>query len=420
MKQSISPRTRAIAYLFFLIYFASYTMRINFAVMIVSICEEMSVEKTSLALVLTALTIAYGIGQVLSGKLGEYFSPNIVLSSGLFLAIASNLAMFFCRSIPSMTVIWAVNGLSHACLWPPIITLMSSGLDGAEYNYTAVRVSWGSSVATIMLYSVCPLLLKVMSWRQVLLLCAGVGAAVLASWLIFAPRLFGDALHRTRNAVAARAESHPIPRYAIAPILLIMVGIVLHGMLRDGVTNWMPSFLLESFGLSESNAIFAAVVPAIFSMFCFSAFNLLHRRLFRNEVSCAAVIYVLSTAACAVLYFSTRFGGSVVLSMLMMAVVIGCTHGVNLMFISIAPKRFAAFGTVSTFSGLLNACTYLGAAISNYGVAALADGFGWGVTTLSWGITAALGILVSLAAAGAWSRFKRDGDAIVAARKGKE
>ena len=59
MKSKPSPRTKKIAYFLALVYFTSYCMRINLAVMLVKICSEMQVEKSALAIVITGLTIAY-------------------------------------------------------------------------------------------------------------------------------------------------------------------------------------------------------------------------------------------------------------------------------------------------------------------------------------------------------------------------
>ena len=67
----IRKRAKQICWLLTLIYFASYVTRINFAVMMVKICSEMQVEKTALAGIVTALTVAYGTGQIISGYIGH-------------------------------------------------------------------------------------------------------------------------------------------------------------------------------------------------------------------------------------------------------------------------------------------------------------------------------------------------------------
>jgi OPA family glycerol-3-phosphate transporter-like MFS transporter len=91
--------------------------------------------------------------------------------------------------------------------------------------------------------------------------------------------------------------------------------------------------------------------------------------------------------------------------MLLMAVIVAAMHGINLMLITVVPKRFAKSGKVATYSGILNACTYVGAAISSYGFAALAESFGWSFTILTWVIIAALGAVVCFLTVPLWRRF---------------
>lgn len=410
MKQSISKKAKQISWIFALLYFTSYVMRINFAVMLVRIISDMSTTKSALSIVITALTVAYGTGQIISGILGDKLRPSHLLSAGLGVASVCNVAMFFCTSIPAMTAVWAVNGMAHALLWPPIVRLMSMHLSDVEYGYAAVRVSWGSSVATILLYLVCPLLLHAISWRTVMLLCAIFGTCVTVFWLLINKKLLGDGTEPVpaKKTGAPKQRGVPVPRYVYLPIALIMVGIVLQGMLRDGVTNWMPSYLLETFSLPEEDAIISTVILALFSMLSFFVFDLLHRKLFCNEVFCAAMIFVLATVAALILYPINLLLSSPIPSMLLMAIIVGAMHGINLMLITVVPKRFVKSGKVSTYSGVLNACTYVGAAISSYGFAALAESFGWGVTILSWIVIAALGAIVCFATSPLWKKFRRE------------
>ena len=413
MENTIRPRARAIAWACTLVYFASYLMRINFAVMMVKICSDLQVEKTDLAIIVTALTITYGAGQIISGMMGDKIKPQLLLTLGLALAATCNISMFFCPNIPSMVIVWAVNGFAHSMLWPPIVRLMSIYLTDNEYGYSAVRVSWGSSFATIFLYLVCPLLLYVLHWRVIMLLCAAMGLAIMAFWILVHPRLFTEPVINSRNSASKSGDApvarKPLPSFVYLPIVLIMLGIVLQGILRDGVTNWMPSYMLETFHLPEEMAIISTVILAVFSVISFATFDFIHRKLFQNEVFCAAMIFVLAVVCAGVLYLvNTALSASVAVSMLLMATIVACMHGINLMLITVVPKRFVKSGKVSTYSGLLNACTYVGAALSTYGFAALADSFGWDFTILSWVIVSAFGLAVCLAATTLWKKFRRE------------
>ena len=90
---------------------------------------------------------------------------------------------------------------------------------------------------------------------------------------------------------------------------------------------------------------------------------------------------------------------------LMMTLITGCMHGVNLMLISRVPGRFTGFGKVSTVSGVLNAATYIGSSLSTYGFGAVADRAGWLTVILLWAAVGLLGAVLMLAARRKWDRF---------------
>lgn len=407
MANKIGNRVRAMCWLLTLVYFGSYIMRINFAVMIVKVCSDMQLEKSALAIVLTGLTVAYGAGQIINGFIGDKITPRAMISIGLALAAACNMAMYFSHSVIPMTVIWTVNGFAHSMLWPPIVRTMTANFEGEEYSYAIVRVSWGSSIATILLYLACPLLLGYMSWRGIIAACSVIGISILALWIPLSKKLFQNSLSREK-VTSASPERSPIPRYAFIPVMLIMLGIIFQGMLRDGVTNWVPSLLKESFGIAEENAIFVTVIPAIFSMIILYAFDILHRKLLKNEVFCATVIFGAAVIFGAVMYLFDIIAPSALLSTLLVTLLIACMHGINLMLISIVPKRFAKSGKVATVSGLLNSCTYIGASIATPLFAAVAESRGWSACVLSWTLISALGLTVCLCAFPIWRKFRRE------------
>ena len=189
----IRPKVRAIAWVCTLVYFGSYMTRQNFGVMLLYIIGNFSdasgISSTDmsvkLSVILTAMTISYGVGQVVCGFIGDKIKPQYMLTGGLALASVANVLMAIpavsnYENILIMTVLWAVNGVAHSMLWPPIVRIMSMYLTDDEYGYSAVRVSWGSQFATILLYLGCPMLVSwaELSWRAVMLICAVIGAAI--------------------------------------------------------------------------------------------------------------------------------------------------------------------------------------------------------------------------------------------------
>lgn len=419
---SISGKAKAIAWLCTLVYFGSYMTRQNFNVMLLYVIGDFSKAtglladdlKVQLAVVLTGMTVAYGVGQVVCGFLGDKIKPQYMLTGGLALASLTNIIMAIpgvatADNIALMTVIWSVNGVAHSMLWPPIVRIMSMYLTDDEYGYSAVRVSWGSQFATILLYLGCPVLVTFagLSWRWVIIICAFLGVAINVVWNIFYPRLLRNPLKEAPKKEKGKKSGVPLPAFVIIPLVCIFFGIIFQGIMRDGVTNWTPTLLDETFNLGDAVSTVSAVVLAIFSIVSFSAYDLVHRKLFKNEVFCAAMIFGFSAVMSSLVLLMFLFNvNSAILSILLMGIIVANMHGINLMLITVVPKRFIKSGKVSLFSGVLNACTYIGAAIGNTVFAYLSTlGFGWTPVVISWIAVSILGLGVCLIAVPLWKRF---------------
>ena len=83
---------------------------------------------------------------------------------------------------------------------------------------------------------------------------------------------------------------------------------------------------------------------------------------------------------------------------------VGCMHGVNLMLVIMLPAYFEKQGNVSTVSGILNACTYVGSAVSTVGIAVLVEDRGWGTAVWLWFAVALTGTAILCACIRPWKR----------------
>ena len=110
---------------------------------------------------------------------------------------------------------------------------------------------------------------------------------------------------------------------------------------------------------------------------------------------------------CATLLFATN-GASFATGLPLLAVLSASMHGANLLLIAELPGHFASHVRVGTVSGILNAFTYVGAALSIYGFAALHERFqGWRPVFAVWMAVLALGIVLLLLSLPRWRRFLR-------------
>ena len=404
---------KLLSLLFTAIYFASYVTRINFAAIVQELVSETGFEKSLLSIVLVCLSVTYGVGQIINGRIGDKIKPQNLILIGLCVATAVNLLFpLAAASVPFMCVLWAINGFAQAMMWPPMVKIMVSTMTEAEYGAAVVQVSAGSSIGTIAVYLSAPLIISLIGWQAVFYVSAIVGFLITALWFFMKDRVSKAPEKEIREDTEEKAapteekeEKPAFPKAAIFPIVFIALAIIFQGMLRDGVSSWMPSYLAEVFGMENEASILLTVSLSVFSVIAFYLSGFIYKKCFKNEVTCGAVIFGVATIAAALMFLSLFFDLGPILSVIFMMLITGCMHGVNLMLITHVPKRFKKYGNISTISGAINSCTYIGSAIFTYGVAVLAETLGWHVTVGIWAIIALLGTLSATVAIKRWRSF---------------
>jgi len=394
---------KSLAWLLTLVYFSSYVTRINLAAVISEVVTATGFPRTELAVALTCLSTTYGFGQIVNGMLGDRIKPQNLILTGLLIATVINFVFPFLASSPTlMALLWGMNGFAQAMMWPPIVKILVANMDDNLYSYAVVRVSWGSSIGTIVVYLAAPLIIGLAGWQGVFWFSGAIGAAITVLWF-FLRRGISVPQPKTDSASPAKAR---IPGKALFPMAFIALGIIFQGMLRDGVSSWMPSYLAEIFNLGNKTSIFCTVSLAVFGMLSYSVATALYKRYFSNEVVCGSVIFAVSIAASVLLFLF--FDGGAALTILLMATITSCMHGINLMLITHVPKRFRKYGNISTISGAVNACTYIGSAIFTYAVALLSEKIGWRYTVGVWALIALLGTVCCYIAAKPWRKFYQE------------
>lgn len=382
-------------------YFISYITRINYGAVIVEMVKSTGFSKSELSLAVTASFFTYGLGQIVCGWLGDRFQPRTMIFMGLVITSCMNISMIFCPYYQLMALLWGVNGFAQAFMWPPIVRLMVSLLTTDEYKKASLIVSWGSSLGTISIYLLAPLFISVSGYKLVFAFSALCAIIMIPIWLTICP-ILSDKSQESKSAVVVK-KNVSFTKLIFNPLMIgIMIAIVLQGSLRDGIATWMPSYIAETYDLGSNIAILTGVILPIFSIICMYASEALHEHLLTDPIKCGCVIFAVSTLSAVLLLIFT--GNSTIISVFSMGLLSGCMHGVNFMLICIVPAYFKTSGHISLISGVLNACTYIGSAVSTYGIALLTDNFGWKPTIFVWFIIALMGTLICLASIPGWKK----------------
>lgn len=384
--------------LFTAVYFVSYLTRINYGAVISEIVKQNSWEKTLASLALTGSAITYGIGQLLSGYMGDKIQPKNLIFGGLLTTMAANILIPFCSSPYQMTVIWCINGLAQAFMWPPLVKLMANLLSVEEYKKATFYVSCGSSAGTIFVYAIAPVCIHFSGWKSVFLISAMCALVVAVVFKFFCPKI---KIKQTNQIADSASETKPTESFKFNVVILgIMLSIALLGALRDGTTTWLPSYVSENFNISTEISILTGILLPIFTIISYKLTLFTNKKFVKNEVLLGALLFI--TGFSAIFILNVFNISSPVFAILLLTLLNAAMHGASLVFTALIPVYYKKYSKVSLVSGMFNSCAYVGSAFSTYGTAAVSEKFGWGAATFLWCLLSVLGAATCLLITKKW------------------
>lgn len=396
MKLQSKQDIRLLTALGCLVYFSSYITRINFAAVLVEFLQAESIMKSSASWITTTLFITYGAGQLISGYLGDRLNPRLLIFAGLLVAVSANLLLPLASpNIGLMTVVWGINGLAQAFMWPPLVKILTAATSMEDYAKIAPTIGSSGACGTIAIYLLCPLIISLSGWKSVFAVTAAIAAVTAFLWLFISRKLLkGISFTAVPSKTAEKAETSALPNVIMLLLPVILLSIAMQGMLRDGISTWLPTFLTESFQLESVVSILVGVaLPIMHVLVNLIAYKLLVAM--KKDVF-AAIGLLFTLIGLLLLSMHLFAGNSVIVSMLLIAVANGAINGVNTLQTCYIPALFGSSKNMSFIAGLLNAGTYIGSAASIYLFAILSERFGWDATVVGWVITAAAGIALTI------------------------
>lgn len=376
-------------------YFTSYLTRVNFAAVLAAIIQAGDIDKTLAGAVTTLGFITYGVGQLISGWLGDRINPKKLMFFGFLLTAAMNMLIPMCPDGRWMCLVWAVNGFAQSFMWPPMVKIMKNAMDDDKYNRGVLLVNLGATVATILIYLVAPFVIRQWSWHTVFFTSGTVAVIMAIVWLAVITEIEKSA-NLTYVLVKGKKEKKQKNSLSvnIALLVFVMIAIMLQGALRDGVTTWVPTYITEVFKLDSSNSILTSVVIPIFSFVSLKMSSVIYNKMGKKPYKTAGIFFGIA-AVCGIILrlFSSA---SPILTVVLAALLVGIMHGINLILVCFLPAILAGENNMSVLSGMLNFTTYVGSAVSTYGFAVFSEKAGWSGTVTLWAVIAALGVAMCI------------------------
>lgn len=312
-------KSRLVVIALWIIYACAYFGRTCYSAAIASIVSDGIYTKSEIGLVGTAFFICYGAGQILSGIAGDRVNPFAMVLLGAIGSCACCFSMAFTKSLALMATIWGTNGIFQSMLWAPLLRIFSQTISSELREKAVLNIALSLPVGTVCAYLLSTIIIKYSSWTNIFI-CGG--SVILAAFIFGLLSLLSAEKCMVRTIVKnertdKNTKSGFVPVSISSGLLIIVIPSFLHGMMRDGITNWVPTMITEEYGVLPSFSVFLTVVLPIFNAFGAYIIMPLYRKLGCNEMKTAGICGIFALIPMVLLLFIGKM--PVVVSIILLA-----------------------------------------------------------------------------------------------------
>lgn len=379
-------------------YAAYYLLRKNFSLAIPYLTDhnQFGYSKAELGIVLTALSIAYGISKFVMGNVSDRSNPKVFATVGLLLSAFVSLIYGFVpgvySSIPIMLTLGALNGWFQGMGYPPYARTMvhwfSTNERGKSWAWWNVSHNLGGGlIAPLSLLGI----YLFGTWHSIFFFPALI-AIVLAIWTYFlmqdTPQSCGlPSIEEWRNDYPKEGNEIVERELSTKEILFkyvlnnrvlwyIAIANIFVYFIRYGVVDWAPTYLKEAKHFDPKNATWAyflyeyAGIPGILLS------GYISDKVFGGRRAPATITFMAGVLIAVMVYWLNPPGNPLVDNIALICIgflIYGPVVMIGLHAADLVPKK--ATGTATGLTGLFG---YLvGSAFAGVVLGYLVDVFGW-------------------------------------------
>lgn len=388
-------------------YATYYFGRVNLSIAVPELERLPGMDKVTVGWTMTALFIAYGVGQLVHGLLIDRYGARGIATAGMLVSAACN-ACFALVATPALFIAaWAVNGFAQATGAPARIKTLGAWVPTHARGRSMAILGTDYMVGNALTWLVCGALIEAYDWRAVFLVPAGV---LVLSAMHFAWRVrnepadvgLPDPDTGERNVVRAPPRFAHFTRKSLFSWKVWIVACAYFGvdLFRYGFLGWSFSYLVEggaSVGVSQD--VFKIVMMPAAGALGVLASGWLSDRMSGRRVPIVCTMLVIAAALAAILRFvprGTSEPGDVVATFVLLGGIGFFLYGPHLIMGATLAIDLGGRDASASASGVIDAMGYAGAAVAGVGTAYAHRAWGWDGAFVLW-ISAAVGAALLMA-----------------------
>jgi sugar phosphate permease len=379
-------------------YALFYLLRKNLSMAAKPITDEFGFSNTQWGLVLSVSTIVYAFSKFLSGIVGDRANPRYLMAGGLLFSALVNACFGLGAGLTSFVVLWALNNLFQGAGSPPCFRLLTHWFSPKEIGrawgiWNASHQVGGALIAVGAGYLVTHHGWRSAFWVPAILCVAGAGW--LFNRLTDSPESMGlpaVEVYREGASPTALGAEHGdfwgiFRRHILGNkwVWIVSVANFFIYVVRIGVLDWAPKYLVETKGFTLTDAGVSLSVFEITGIFGAYAAGWISDR-FGGRRGPVGVFFMLLLVVALALLFRVPPGQRLTMAWLFGALGF-FVYGPQLL-VAVAAADYATKVASSSAVGLTGLLGYIGATVCGLGTGLLVDNYGWNGAIWFYGISA--------------------------------
>lgn len=370
------------------VYLFFYNGRQNINLVMVQMADEFETTTAVMGMVSSSLFWCYAFGQFVNGRLGAYLGYKKFMIAGVFMSAIMNVLISFQSSILVIAVLWGLNGYFQSMVWANGIGVLNKWWEKGKRGFAtgiATAFSGLAQVVTYLSVSFCMEMAPELGWR------AGFRFPIISVLFLLIPfcvffkekpeNVGLEPVREEKKTIEEKRFFYPYKKLFREPKMILFCFIsAIAGIGRYGILTWIPTYFMETRGLSVKEGIYSAILLPIGQAFAMFVFPFLTDKVFKGKRE-----PVLALAS--VLTFFTMIVFPFLHSQNMVSIALFAAG----IFSMITGVIWSVAGDIggseyaSTAAGILDWSVYMGAAIQAFVFGFVKDMFGWSAIFITIG-----------------------------------
>lgn len=378
-------------------YLISYLGRADYGACMLTIINETGTARATAGLVSSVFSLTNAFGQLVSGLVMKKIPPVKVIGAELFAVAVINLLFPMSQSFFVMTLLWGINGCMQSTLLCGAMQIFVENLKEPYLSRGAVSLNTIGAIGGVCNFVLSWVVIRYLRWQFVFISVASLLFILGMVWFLVMPKLVGKKLEN----VVSDAPVHKEPskeksvfsQIRMYGTIFVILAAFFIGLLRESVSLWIPSYMNEVYGFSNTlSTILTVFVPCL--QICGALLGGLLGGRVQNLHFPSGIAFISSAVA----LFSIQFLGnaSIVITLVLFVLNAVCMTAALTFLQNLFPIRYFGKGQVPMLVGIINFCVHIGDFAASSGIGWLSQNGGWNTTFIVLSILALIAAVICL------------------------